>query len=252
MNLPQTKFTICLTFLVLVLGVSCKKDEEVLPPADKANVSVTVYNSSGTSAVNLTSFVTNPLNISYRTDLLKYIISNIKLVREDGTEVSFPNVELINQEDASSLSFNLADAPNGNYTAMRFVLGLDSLQNATLVNGGDLDPSDGMVWTWNTGYIFLKHEGRFIDSTGTQQPFFFHYGTNRAYTEIEVPIENLTINGEMRKLRLNFDLSKMYSQPNPISYFRYTNQQSLSQSDIAWIALLKENLKSSFSAIKEP
>ncbi len=246
------KFNICLALFVVILTVSCKKDNEEIPTADKATVAVTVNNSSGTSAVNLTSFVTNPLNISYRTDLLKYIISNMKLVRGDGTEVPFPNVELINQEDASSLSFNLADVPNGSYTDMRFVLGLDSLQNATLVNGGDLDPSDGMVWTWNTGYIFLKHEGRFIDSTGTQQPFFFHYGTNRAYTEIEVPIENLTINGETRKLTLNFDLAKMYSQPNPISYFRYTNQHSLTQSDLAWIELLKENLKISFTANIEP
>ena len=56
----------------------------------------------------------------------------------------------------------------------------------------------------------------------------------------------------MRKLRLNFDLAKMYSEPNPISYFRYTNQQSLTQSDLAWIELLKENLKISFTATLEP
>ena len=246
------KYSLYLSVLLALLAVSCKKEDNVPPPADIANITVNVKNTTGTTAVNLTSFVTNPLNISYRTDLLKYIISNIKLVSVDGNVVSFPNVELVNQEDASSLSFQLSDVPNGNYSAMRFVLGLDSLQNATLVNGGDLDPSDGMVWTWNTGYIFLKHEGRFIDSTGAQQPFFYHYGTNRAYTEIEVPIENLTINGELRKLSLNFDLAKMYATPNPISYFRYTNQQSLSQSDLAWIELLKENLKLSFTAVVEP
>lgn len=246
------KFNIYLVILVVAFAVSCKKDSDVLPPADIANITVNVKNTTGTTAVNLTSFVTNPLNISYRTDLLKYIISNIELVSVDGNVVSFPNVELVNQEDASSLSFQLNDVPNGNYSAMRFVLGLDSLQNATLVNGGDLDPSDGMVWTWNTGYIFLKHEGRFIDSTGTQQAFFYHYGTNRAYTEIEIPIENFIINGEVRKLNLNFDLAKMYTTPNPISYFRYTNQQSLTQSDLAWIALLKENLKLSFTADVEP
>jgi hypothetical protein len=117
-----------------------------------------------------------------------------------------------------------------------------------LVNGGgDLDPSDGMVWTWNTGYIFLKHEGQFLDSAGILQPFVYHLGTNSGYTEIEIPLQSFKMEGKLKTIRLNFDLIKMYGAVNTLNYAIWQNQQSVTTSDKPWILAIKANLKQSFS-----
>jgi hypothetical protein len=55
-----------------------------------------------------------------------------------------------------------------------FYLGIDSMTNVAGVLAGDLDPSRGMYWTWQSGYINLKIEGssNLCDSNG----FAYHIG----------------------------------------------------------------------------
>ena len=43
---------------------------------------------------------------------------------------------------------------------LSFVIGVDSLLNVSGVQTGALDPLNGMFWTWNSGYIFAKMEGK--------------------------------------------------------------------------------------------
>jgi hypothetical protein len=38
-----------------------------------------------------------------------------------------------------------------NITAIKFLLGVDSLKNVSGIQTGALDPAKGMFWTWNTG-----------------------------------------------------------------------------------------------------
>lgn len=54
-------------------------------------------------------------------------------------------------------------------------LGIDSLTNVSGAMGGVLDPSLGMYWTWQSGYINAKLEGVFWkDGLGSE--FQFHLG----------------------------------------------------------------------------
>jgi hypothetical protein len=234
--------TIVLTFN------SCKKDEPEVDQQPVQEIQIVINHSSGSSKFNLIDVFQNPAGNSFKTSTFKYILSNFELVKEDGSSISFNNIELINQESDSSQTFKLLNVPDGNYTAMRFAIGVDSLQNATLVNGGgDLDPSDGMVWTWNTGYIFLKHEGQYLDSAGVWKPYFYHLGTNRGFTEIELPLQSLVMEGKLKTMNLNFDLFKMYGERENLDYRIYWNQQSLGLGDVPWMNALKANLKLSFS-----
>ena len=105
--------------------------------------------------------------------MLKYYVSNFTLVKADGSETNFKNYQLLDASEPSSLTFALDSVLNGEYTSVKFLIGVDSSRNHTGVQDGALDPVHGMIWSWNTGYIFFKHEGNFKDSTGTTRPLIY-------------------------------------------------------------------------------
>ncbi len=45
------------------------------------------------------------------------------------------------------------------FSQLHFNLGVDSTTSVSGAMGGDLDPTKGMYWTWNSGYINFKLEG---------------------------------------------------------------------------------------------
>jgi hypothetical protein len=62
--------------------------------------------------------------------------------------------------------------PSGKYKELRYTLGVDSTRNVSGVQDGALSVSNGMFWSWNTGYIMLKAEGLSPNSATGQ--FTFH------------------------------------------------------------------------------
>lgn len=66
--------------------------------------------------------------------------------------------------------------PAGKFDAVGFTLGIDSLTNVSGAMGGDLDPAKGMYWTWQSGYINFKLEGRSSLCTKSNCRFEFHIG----------------------------------------------------------------------------
>jgi hypothetical protein len=179
--------------------------------------------------------------------MLKYYVSNFSLVRADGSEQRFNNYELIDAAKPETLSFSLDSVMNGEYTAVKFMLGIDSVRNHTGAQDGDLDPVHGMIWTWNTGYIFYKHEGNFRDSTGATKPLVFHLGIDGAQNSITVPITKLAVAGNARKLFLDFDLNSAYTSPVSNMNFNFdNNRMSTVQDDFFWIYAMKKNLEDAF------
>lgn len=54
-------------------------------------------------------------------------------------------------------------------------LGIDSTMNVSGAMGGALDPSLGMYWTWQSGYINAKLEGT-VWNDGQPETFQYHLG----------------------------------------------------------------------------
>lgn len=224
---------------------SCRKD---LGTKCKSYTRVTVSNVIGSDGFHLDSTYTNAAGENYSAYMLKYYISHITLVNENGERVELYAHELIDQSVPASLEFDQMEIPDGHYTSLEFNLGVDSLHNHTGDQTGDLDPMYGMIWTWNTGYIFFKHEGYFTSSSsGTQQPLIYHYGTDRALAPISLPI-NLHAESSKSIIQLQFDLNKLYSNPNIVAFTGNNNHQSISTSDIPWINTLRANFPNAFSA----
>ena len=70
----------------------------------------------------------------------------------------------------------ILDSVETDFDKIKFQLGLDSFTNVSGALTGDLDPTKGMYWTWQSGYINLKIEGFFINSNEGNKIFEYHLG----------------------------------------------------------------------------
>lgn len=111
----------------------------------------------------------------------KYYISHIQLTNTEGKTIIPENqYYLIDIADEKSSSIQL-NVPAGNYTGIRFLLGVDSIRNVSGVQTGSLDPLHGMFWTWNSGYIMAKLEGTASSSMIAGKQFTYHIGGFRKH-----------------------------------------------------------------------
>ena len=82
---------------------------------------------------------------------------------------------LIDESVPESQSFSLS-VPEGNYSSLNFLLGVDSLHNVSGAQTGELDPAKDMFWTWNSGYVMAKLEGNSPSSALVNHKYEFHIG----------------------------------------------------------------------------
>ncbi len=106
---------------------------------------------------------------------LKCYVSKIVFLQDDKVVYAENNsFHLLDAANVESLKINLAcKSP---FNKIRFTLGVDSITNVSGAMGGDLDPSKGMYWAWQSGYINVKMEGKSLACKNPQKAFQFHLG----------------------------------------------------------------------------
>jgi hypothetical protein len=85
-----------------------------------------------------------------------------------GTEVRVDRLRsYVGIRGTEGLTYRLLDAEHPERMVVHvpsltdhMLLGVDSATNVSGAFGGDLDPTNGMYWTWQSGYINVKVEGR--------------------------------------------------------------------------------------------
>ena len=109
---------------------------------------------------------------------LKYYISKIQFLQKGKIVWKEKNsFHLINEEDINSKQITFKNFPkNIQCDAIQFCVGIDSTTNYDGVKGGDLDPTKGMYWTWQNGYINFKLEGKSAACKTRNNQFQFHIG----------------------------------------------------------------------------
>ena len=157
---------------LLITLAACRKGENI------GNVSVVFDHvfSGADFSVDTTSVYALDNGQELVFSRLQYYISNIAFQREDGTwweeEESYHIVNAINVKPA----IELTGLPEGNYTGMRYLIGVDSLRNFSGAQEGALSPSNEMFWSWNTGYIFFMVEGTCLQRPEENPFFLYHVG----------------------------------------------------------------------------
>lgn len=114
---------------------------------------------------------------SLRIEVLRFYISGIELLQNETTVYNDPGgIYLIDAADNASCSITLQKTSGLKYNRIRFHLGLDSFTNVSGALGGALDPTRGMYWTWQSGYINFKLEGSSNLCPTRKNEFQFHLG----------------------------------------------------------------------------
>lgn len=193
-------------------------------PNDKCKLKIQFENFVGNDLLKLDSAVyKNSLGQTFTVSKFKYYISNIHLKNKKGTEFISKEFFLVNDEEVKSKQILLNDIPEGEYTAISFILGVDSLHNCSGVQKGALDPINGMFWAWNTGYVFMKIEGHAPQSISPGNIFEFHIGGFQgqfnALRDIKMAIGNwqLATNKE-NNLKIKVDAAEIFKTPNEIDF----------------------------------
>ena len=114
---------------------------------------------------------------SLTLEIFRFYISQVSLWKDSTAVWKADNsYHLLDTEVDSSMSLHFQIPKDLAYDRIAFNLGIDSLTNVAGVMGGDLDPTKGMYWTWNTGYINLKLEGTHPACPTRKNRFTFHLG----------------------------------------------------------------------------
>lgn len=165
-----------------IMAVSCQKKDDPINPVPTgpktANVYVNFKSVAGDNPIVLnTGTYTNASNENFSISTFNYYISNIKLVGDGIADFAEPeSYHLVREGVAGSGDFNLEAVPYGKYKAISFMVGVDSARNVSGAQTGALDQANGMFWTWSTGYIMAKLEGKSDASTLSDKTFKYHIG----------------------------------------------------------------------------
>tara|TARA_B110000208_G_scaffold127438_1_gene155058 strand:- start:2779 stop:3441 length:663 start_codon:yes stop_codon:yes gene_type:complete len=111
---------------------------------------------------------------------------------------------LIDIFQPETLEILLSTVSFSNGDELSFNLGVSSDMNTTGAHSGALDPSNGMFWSWQSGYINFKIEGISPSSKTRQNKFQFHIG---GYQSPYNTLRRLTfiLNKQTTKLNLNLE-----------------------------------------------
>jgi hypothetical protein len=148
---------------------------------------------------------------TFSLETFRFYISGIELI-QDGKTVwkEQDSYHLIDAADSGTLQLLLNTDRWYGFNAIRFNLGIDSTTNVSGALGGDLDPSKGMYWTWQSGYINLKLEGKSKSCPNRNGEFQFHLG---GYSGAQASVQEVSLRTDSKKpVTILVDVSKFLSE----------------------------------------
>lgn len=191
----QFKTLFALVAMTIIFS-SCSNDNDAQKVSGTGKLNVEFDNVFGAADLILnTQSNTTSQSENLKISDVKYIISNIKLTNEDGSTFTYPKSEsyfIVSERDALSKVLELSKIPGGNYTKIKFGIGVDETQyNAGETVQGDFfahAQNEDMAWTWSAGYKHILFEGNFTSPTVPNQAIFMVHtgksGSNYNYTEV--------------------------------------------------------------------
>jgi len=218
--------------LVLILG-SCKETENTTPGAT-VNVWDTVTNfqgivnpsNSGTLTFKMnyafkgaalefgSKYYTNAAADTFTIKELRHYLSNIILHKPNGDIVNLKNYNLLDASVVGSQTFTIQNVPAGNYTGVSFLLAVDSFANHNGLQEGALDPSWGMFWTWNTGYIFYRING----ATTKGKNYSFDLGGDGNQPGINLDLKTYKVKSNKATFNMLMEVNEMFQNPENYSF----------------------------------
>ena len=143
-------------------------------------------------------------------EMLKFYIGKIQFFKnEEPVNEIFDSFRLIDFSDSVPQNSIFEIPVDLDFHKIQFQLGIDSATHQLGIMGGDLDPTKGMYWAWNTGYINLKIEGFSSLSSARDKSFQYHLG---GYMQPFETVQTIRLDiPKTSKSILKIDVSKFLS-----------------------------------------
>ncbi len=149
-----------------------------------------------------------------------YISDMVYLKNDSIVHVSKKMAHLINLSDSNTMA--ISEKALLEFDAIRFKIGIDSITSVSGIYANDLDPTNGMYWTWQSGYINFKLEGTASNCPARLNKFQWHIGGYmspfNAQREVELKCKKkaaLTIDIQIDEMFHKVDVSKIYQVMSP-------------------------------------
>ncbi len=189
MNSGLLKYFVFSSLLPVVLCLTaCSESakEAVKPQEPQTSLVIQFDNVAGGDDLQLGKTYQNGVSEDFQIDLFQYFISNVVLTTKEGKVFTVPQDSsyfLIKENRPATQKVKINKVPVGDYTQIKFTIGIDSLRNTADASkrGGVLDvgtshEDEEMYWDWNSGYIFVKMEGTSPQINTPNRRFLYHIG----------------------------------------------------------------------------
>lgn len=239
-----------LFFLIILASfLSCDDDKET----STLNVELKLTY-DGTPLTMFTNY-TYPTGEVFYFSRFSFFTSDVKLKSSNGNYIDILDVkynDLTNSHTSpkASYNFNIDNIKNGEYTGIKFGIGVPPAANAkSPADYGSDHPLSNQSEYWGgwLSYIFTRTEGNidFDDNGIPETGFALHTGADNAYRTVELPA-NITITPDKTaKITIEIDLKKEFGF-NPVYEIRQ-NPQIHSLSQQPQVIELIDNLVEGFS-----
>jgi hypothetical protein len=218
------KTALCLSLLFYLLSFFPTATVQAQQP----NIKISFLNYAGNQPLVLDSVYTNCWKENFSVNQLKYYISNIALHTTSQQWHAEPkSYHLVDDSDSTSanISFCLA---SGTYTAVSFLIGVDSLKNVSGAQTDALDPLNGMFWTWNNGYF--KMEGSSPQSVAVNNKIEYHIG---GFSGVDNAIKKITLRFAGTPVSLNNNsITAIIIRTNIDQIWNGANQLKITESPV--------------------
>ena len=169
------------------------------------------------------SYFLRSLNDSVLFETLKFYVSKPEnVVGKTLTHKATPEFRLVDMENPSSMEMQGTLPENSDFNTLQFLLGVDSATNMAGAQGGDLDPTKGMYWSWQSGYINFRLEGKSKSCPARKNVFQYHLGGYQApfnaaqVVELKnVATKEIVITIALDELLTKVDITKNYEIMSP-------------------------------------
>lgn len=232
---------------MLLFAAGCKKKED-----EKTETAMTMKIDFryGSQTLVYGQEYTYDTDKKIKIELIKFYVSRPALKNAAGDWVPFDTEYFL--VDLEHPVLDAGKFPQDTYTGLKFGVGVDNSRNTQTdpkaIPATDyptdhpLNAAADMWWSWATGYIFLKFEGRidannngsYIDSE--DKTVSYHPGVSDLYRAITLD-KSITVGSEASQMTLQMDLEKLiaglmlinrpYAHPNSTSHPEYSSAEAM-------------------------
>lgn len=222
---------------VACLGLAgCQKNEEGMAAPKTGELTLYLDNGVTTTSAGTATFsklvldsgaYQNPNGDALTVTSFKYYVSNVTLRKADGGSFAVPNTYfLVDHSNPATQTLKLAGVPEGDFTGLSFVVGVDSARTKAGNLTGGLNGDKGMLWTVNgvdefSNVALVGTAPRARTGAITFPIAGYQHSTTNTTRTVTLPFAPATLPvraGHTPEVYLRADIANMFGGPHLIRF----------------------------------